>query len=104
MKTPQERGSIENAIHLCAGCAREIDANNGADFPTETLLSWKAEHERKVRSSLGASAPVNHLSGTHIAEGLGEITGVEINSTTRILPGTVVYARGVGRVTGTKIG
>ena len=53
--TPEQRSSIENGIFLCTTCASVIDKNNGVDFPTETLICWKNEHEAWVRNSLNRS-------------------------------------------------
>jgi hypothetical protein len=48
----EERGSIDNGIFLCSGCADLIDKNNGADFPPEQLHEWKRTHEKWVTDNL----------------------------------------------------
>lgn len=43
---------ISNGIWLCANCHTMIDKNNGADFTTLEIKSWKAEHEALISSLL----------------------------------------------------
>ena len=50
--TEDQRSSIDNAIHLCATCARMIDNNAGLDFPVDTVRKWKVEHEQWVKKNL----------------------------------------------------
>ncbi|MBK5411546.1 HNH endonuclease [Pseudomonas sp. TH34] len=45
-------GDIENAIWLCANCHTLIDKNKGADYPKETLYSWKEAHEEIISGLL----------------------------------------------------
>lgn len=47
-----ERMSIYNAIFLCSNCADMIDKNNGRDYDSQLLHSWKKEHHQWVLSNL----------------------------------------------------
>src|SRR5438876_614127 len=53
--SPEERASLNNAIHLCANCAMMIDKNNGADYPLAVLQEWKQRHEEWAQTQLGRS-------------------------------------------------
>jgi len=100
----EERSSIDNAIFLCASCATLIDKNNGEDFSTTESKEWKNTHEEWVRSNLNKNSdPLTEIAGTHEAEGIGEVTALEINRPAKIKPGTISKARGKGKITGTKI-
>lgn len=99
-----DRSAISNGIFLCASCATMIDKNQGADFPADLLRDWKSQHETWVRNNLNSSeTPLTELAGTHEAAGIGEITGLRIAKPTRIKPGTISRATGIGKVTGTSI-
>lgn len=53
--TPDQRGSINNAIFLCSNCSVMVDKNNGIDFPLCELTRWKNDHENWVRDNLNKS-------------------------------------------------
>ncbi|MBF2715833.1 hypothetical protein [Agrobacterium vitis] len=102
----EETADISNAIHLCASCSVLIDKNGGQDFSPENLRKIKTDHESEMFLEIGRQ-PENKfidVAGTHEASGIGNVTGLEINQSVRILPGTVVRASGIGHIIGTKIG
>lgn len=105
-KTPEQRSSISNGIFLCANCSIAIDKNNGIDFSVEVLSEWKEGHERWIRENLNKSIdnPSSIVNGSHHAKGVGSVTGLEINKSTVIQPGTIVTAEGIGNIIATKIG
>lgn len=49
----EERGAFENLILLCPTCHTTID-KAPEDFPDETVIGWKREHERKLAGLFGA--------------------------------------------------
>lgn len=49
----EERGAFENLILLCPTCHTMID-KVPQDFPDETVIGWKREHERKLTGIFGA--------------------------------------------------
>lgn len=104
--TPEERSSINNGIFLCGNCSIAIDKNNGLDFTTKQLLDWKGKHEQWIRDHLNKSLTnsIVVVNGEHHAKGIGSVTGLEINKSAIIKPGTIVTAEGYGTITGTKIG
>jgi hypothetical protein len=103
--TAEQRAEESNGIWLCAACADLIDKNNGVDYPEELLRSWRAARESESSKNVGRPpTPMTVVDGSHHAQGIGEVTGLEINAPARIQPGTVSTASGVGRVTGTRIG
>lgn len=104
--TSEQRSAIENAIFLCGSCADLIDRNKGSDFSAETIHQWKRRHEEWVRSHLNLrrEVPLTEVSGTHEAVGVGEVTGLDIQTAVIIKPGTVSRAVGTGTVTATRIG
>lgn len=106
--TPEERSSVENAIYLCPNCADMVDKNDGIDFSVELLRKWKSEHEKWImenqHSNPFEAQDVTILDGTHVAEGLGDIIGIDVEAPVIFKPGTRSTARGVGNVTGTRIG
>lgn len=103
--TPEQRSDISNGIFLCAFCSVMVDKNNGIDFPAPLLRQWKGQHERWVRENLNKQPEViTELAGTHEAVGIGEVTALKITKPVKIVPGTVVRASGVGKITGTSIG
>lgn len=53
--SPEQRQSIENAIHLCATCSVLIDKNDGIDYPATMLREWKAIHEEWLRKNPSAT-------------------------------------------------
>lgn len=101
-----DRRGITNAIFLCSNCAGMIDKNKGTDFTTDTLRKWKVDHETWIRENLNKKIEnkITEVAGEHSAKGVGEVTGLEINKPTRIMPGTKVSVEGYGKITGTKIG
>lgn len=104
--TSEKRSDISNAIFLCSNCADLIDKNRGIDFPPTILLEWKSKHETWVRNNLN-KAVINSIvfvDGEHHARGIGNVTGLEINKSAIIQPGTIVTAGGIGTIIGTKIG
>jgi len=52
LMTDDERAHPDNGIWLCASCHTMIDKNQGVDFPAQTLLDWKRQHEEVIRSLL----------------------------------------------------
>lgn len=52
MITPEHRKSAENGIWLCADCADRVDRDPEA-YPTELLLSWKANAEKQAAEAIG---------------------------------------------------
>ena len=56
-QSSEDRRSIDNAIYLCCACADLIDKNNGVEFPTALLISWKYEHEQWVKNNLNKDQP-----------------------------------------------
>lgn len=104
--TPYQRASIDNAIHLCHNCARAIDASDGKDYPVGVLQGWKKWREDQTRREAkeGRIRAVTLVSGDHIAIGRNNVTGLSIQRTAKIQPGTRVVAIGETNVTATKIG
>ena len=49
----EERGAFENLILLCPTCHTMID-KAPQDFPDNTVIGWKQEHERKLAQLFGA--------------------------------------------------
>lgn len=86
--TQFERTSIENALFLCSNCAELIDKNNGMDYPTTILRSWKEQHFKWVLENLNKSLPVRYEISIRSSHQLGGITAntVNINSS----PGLVI--------------
>lgn len=102
--TPDQRSDVSNGIFLCASCATMIDKNNGADFPTDLLRQWKADHESWVRKNLNRNPiGIAEVAGTHEAHGIGDIAGLRVSKPTKIKPGTIARANGIGKVSGTSI-
>lgn len=104
--TSEQRSSIANAIFLCKICARMIDTNNGVDFSTELLKSWKKEHEEWIRNNLNKrvsffETPI--IDGEHCAKGRGEVIGIDVKSPVIFKPGTKAIAEGEGTVIATRI-
>lgn len=46
------RGDEANAVWLCMPCHYKIDADEDA-FPTEVLVAWKRDHEKRVSGLVG---------------------------------------------------
>jgi hypothetical protein len=103
LMSSDHRKAPENGIWLCSTCAHLIDTNGGIDHPIATLQKWKTDHEAETSRALG-KAQQFELSGTIEAEGIGEVTGADIQKPTKIAPGTFIRAAGIGKVTGAKIG
>ena len=102
--TPKQRKDISNAIFLCASCAEMIDKNQGADFSSDLLKDWKNKHEEWVRKNLNTNGTsVTEVAGTHDAAGIGDVAGLRIAKPTKIKPGTISQARGIGKISGTSI-
>jgi hypothetical protein len=103
--TSEQRQSIENGIFLCSTCADMIDKNNGLDFTVEQLKTWKADHEKWVRSNLNKSVTslISIIEGEHHAKGKGEVTGIDAREAVLFKPGTISTAEGEGIVTATRI-
>ncbi len=103
--TPEERSNISNGIFLCASCSVMVDKNSGLDWPAPLLRQWKEKHEAWVRENLNKQpGAITELAETHEVVGIGEVTGVKISKPVKILPGTIVRASGVGKITGISIG
>lgn len=56
--TGEEIAKPDNGIWLCSNHAKLIDENGGAGFSPETLLSYKALHEDRVRKELFGLCPL----------------------------------------------
>ena len=82
-----------------------IDKNNGEEFPASLLSEWRAKHEKWVRHQLNKSVEdgLTVIDGDHKAEGIGNVTALDIQKGAILRPGTKSIARGVGNITGTKI-
>lgn len=52
----------------------------------------------------GFSAGTTSVSGTHSAEGIGRVTGLDVQGPAIIQPGTISRATGKGDIAGTRIG
>lgn len=104
--TSEQRESIDNAIFLCASCARMIDKNQGKDYPVDVLKTWKSQHENWVNLNLNKRFGnlIGEISGEHSAKGVGKITGLDIKRPVIIKPGTKSTAEGSGEITATRIG
>ena len=100
----KKRKDISNAIFLCTSCATMIDKNQGADFSSDLLKDWKTKHEKWVRENLNTTgASVTEVAGTHDATGIGDVAGLRIAKPTKIKPGTISRASGIGKISGTSI-
>jgi hypothetical protein len=75
----EERKSISNAIFLCSNCAELIDKNNGVDYKTETLKTWKEEHHNWVLQNLNKSEADKNMSSAISTNQSGGITASIIN-------------------------
>lgn len=103
--SPKERRSAVNGIWLCQNCAKLIDSDVNK-YTVQLLQHWKAVRVCQAATELGESddgKPVE-VSGEHRAEGVGDITGLDVEGPAIIKPGTRVSAKGFGNVTGTRIG
>lgn len=54
--SPRQRGSIENAIWLCANCSTDIDKDSSR-YSVEVLHEWKLTAENSARLELGKKLP-----------------------------------------------
>lgn len=101
----KERASAANHVLLCGTCHREVDGDP-ANWPVEGLRTMKVRHEGRMRIA-GERIAVTELGGTIEVEAVDvdEATGADIQSPTRILPGTRVglRAKNVRQATGVKI-
>jgi hypothetical protein len=63
-------------------------------------------HEAWVKQNVGRplEPALTEVAGEHFAEGIGEVTGLDVQAPVIIKPGTRSVARGAGVVTGTRIG
>lgn len=52
--TPEQRGTYENLILLCANCHTTIDKAEG-DFPDDLILEWKRDHTEKIENTFGVA-------------------------------------------------
>jgi hypothetical protein len=104
-QSTKERSSIDNGIWLCQNHAKLIDSDPET-YTVAILRNWKVLHEAKIRRELEqpAQTPITEVSGTHIALGKGNVTGLDIRGPAIIRPGTISRAEGEGTVTGTRIG
>lgn len=67
--SPQELSSAANGVWLCAKHARQVDENDGRDYPPPVLLSWKAAHEFKIAREHGSMVhPFGWIESLHIIE------------------------------------
>jgi hypothetical protein len=100
-----ERTSLNNAIWLCQDHAKLADSDP-TKYYAKLLQQWKQEHEERIGEMVGKSpgSPITEVSGEHIARGRGNVTGLDIQGSAIIKPGTRSFAEGEGNITGTKIG
>lgn len=63
--------NVDNLMLVCAGCHKEIDDDDGAEFPVELLQGWKREHEERVEIVTGIP-PLNRSRVVIYAEKIGE--------------------------------
>lgn len=64
-QTPEERGSIQNALWACATCADEIDRDEGA-YPVDKLYQLKRAAEQRARARVGnPPQPASPVPKTH---------------------------------------
>ena len=79
--------SIDNGIYLCTTCSHKIDKNNGIDYPTTLLHSWKKEHEQWVQENLNKSITEQSSSNIYYgASSSGQISGITANEVNFINP------------------
>jgi len=106
--TPEERSSAQNGIYLCSTCAEMIDKNQGVDYSVDLLKQWKQEHEEWLaenrHKNLFEASGLTVVDGEHYAEGIGDITGIDVQEPVIFRPGTKSTAAGIGTITATRIG
>jgi len=67
--SPQELCSAANGVWFCGTHARQVDENDGRDYPPPVLLSWKAAHEFKIAREHGAMLhPFGWIESLHIID------------------------------------
>lgn len=59
---------------------------------------------QRIAESDKSSSDLTIVDGSHEADGIGNITGLDIRGPVIIKPGTRSSARGIGNITGTRIG
>ena len=101
-----ERKAISNGIFLCAPCADMVDQNGGRDYPAEVLRAWKASHDEWVSSQLNkrVDLALTVVDGEHVADGRGQVIGLDVHGPAFFQPGTRSRATGEGMIVGTRIG
>lgn len=56
--TDAQRNDFPNVIFLCRSHHKAVDANNGKDYPVETLRMWKNQRETSAQASMSSQSPV----------------------------------------------
>lgn len=104
-QTPEERTAANNGIWCCANCSRIVDGDEST-FSAAELGRIRREHESWIRTNLGKgqTSKFTEVAGQHQAVGVGEVVALDIEGPAIIKPGTQSSARGVGRITATRIG
>jgi hypothetical protein len=103
--TDAQRESIENGIFLCSNCAEMVDKNNGLDYSVDLLHQWKNDHEEWVKAHLNKTpySLINIVEGEFTAKGEGKVTAIRTKKPTLFKPGTKGTAEGIGEITGLDI-
>lgn len=69
-KTDEWIGSVENGIWCCKSHGDRIDKRKGKEFPPETLLTWKALAEARVRvQTNGETSPLGWIDTIELEAG-----------------------------------
>jgi hypothetical protein len=100
--TDDERANINNGIWLCKECARKIDLDE-KKYTVSLLNEWKTKHEKYILNGK-PSESLSTVNGSHSAEGIGNVTGLDIQGPAIIMPGTKSSATGIGNIIATRIG
>ncbi len=105
-QSASERSAISNGVFLCALCADIVDQNQGRDYPAETLRAWRTSHDDWVSSQLNKrdATALTVVDGEHVADGKGQVIGLDVQGPAFLQPGTRSRATGEGTVIGTRIG
>jgi len=99
--TDMERRDFSNLILLCKPHHERVDKRHPDNYPPETLLAWKAEHEAGGIAALSATGTIDENG---LAEQLQEVAAIELNDAVINLGGTGGSALGAGGGGGAVIG
>lgn len=65
--TVEQLKSVENGFWACENHGKLIDVNKGKSFPADTLFSWRALHEARIRREMGGNTtPVKWIQSIEI--------------------------------------